>query len=95
MDKYPFDKGVAEYVDGLVEIKASGKLIATIPRDWQKYKKGGKRQGGYIGQGLSKYAFQVRLHIVLQAVLHVLITVPDNLGTHRREGLCNSPNEAH
>ncbi|EIM92067.1 uncharacterized protein STEHIDRAFT_136098 [Stereum hirsutum FP-91666 SS1] len=61
MDKYPFDKGVAEYVDGLVEIKASGKLIATIPRDWQKYKKGGKRQGGYIGQGLSKYAFQGRI----------------------------------
>ncbi|KAF8990091.1 hypothetical protein BDQ17DRAFT_1333699 [Cyathus striatus] len=41
-------------------IMKEGENIETISiaKDWQKYKKGGKPNGGYISSGLMKYAFQ-------------------------------------
>jgi hypothetical protein len=48
-------------VDGeITEIQAEGHETILVAHGWQAHIKGGVPNDGYIGKGLSKFAFRVR-----------------------------------
>ena len=65
-----------------------------VAKDWQQHRKMSFPVGGYLGKGLTKYAFQVRVHEVVAFLLNASKFILA-AGMPRDRPLCTISVEAH
>ncbi|EED85595.1 predicted protein [Postia placenta Mad-698-R] len=63
---------IAEKLDGEVRLISDPRTeTILVAKDWQQYIAGGLREGGYIGKGYSKFAFEGRLGTIPVAIFQM------------------------